>query len=91
LDHENQRFRFSYVLGRHYRDRVADLEPGLAIDSFDDEDGETEAPFAAEPEGLPGIDLVESKRVVGWPRRSSRKSSIAFSGPTNDSTGSWIR
>jgi GTPase SAR1 family protein len=64
LDHENQRFRFSYVLGRHYRDRVADLEPGVAIDSFDDEDGETEAPFAAEPEGLPGIDLVESKRVV---------------------------
>ena len=64
LDHENQRFRFSYVLGRHYRNRVADLEPLPVVASLDDDDAEEESTFDAEPEDLPGIDLEQSRRVV---------------------------
>jgi hypothetical protein len=63
LDHENQRFRFSYVLGRHYQNRVTGLEPCMAPLNFDEEESE-EPSFDAEPEGLPGIDLDETKRVV---------------------------
>src|SRR5260370_3899441 len=63
LDHENQRFRFSYVLGRHYRNRVADLEAPPATAAFD-EDGDEEAAFEAEPEGVPGIDVDKSKKVL---------------------------
>jgi energy-coupling factor transporter ATP-binding protein EcfA2 len=63
LDHENQRFRFSYVLGRHYQNRVTGLEPLLVAPSFEEDETE-ETGFEAEPEGLPGIDLTATKRVV---------------------------
>jgi hypothetical protein len=62
LDHENQRFRFSYVLGRHFRNQVGDLEQVAAFDFEEDDSDEPE--FEAEPEGLPGIDLEESKQVI---------------------------
>jgi hypothetical protein len=49
--------------GKHYRNRVADLEPATVLSSLDEE-GDSDPAFEAEPEGLPGIDLQESKRVV---------------------------
>lgn len=92
LDHENQRFRFSYVLGRHYRNRVADLEPATVLSSLDEE-GDTDPAFEAEPEGLPGIDLQESKRVVDEAVRALKDlvaersaEARAMLGPSEDET-----
>jgi hypothetical protein len=74
LDHENQRFRFSYVLGRHYRNRVADLENTPATPNFGDDEDETYgSEFATEPESLPGIDLNESKKIIDGAVRTLRE------------------
>ena len=72
LDHENQRFRFSYVLGRQSGD-TSDANEAGTLDDLDDLDdldsleasvaSESET-FEAEPSGLAGIDLTETARVV---------------------------
>lgn len=76
LDHENQRFRFSYVLGRKSgadqgpSDRIEDVSDLDELDSMDDEldelDGTSleEDQFEAEPEGLAGINLAETEVVI---------------------------
>lgn len=60
LDHENQRFRFSYVLGRRWL--VRQQEVAVANQIFDDIDeddefGEDARTFDTEPAGLEGIDM----------------------------------
>lgn len=70
LDHENQRFRFSYVLGRQSVPESAKASrPYQAsdLDDLDDMDPQVSADddgFEAEPEGLAGIDLGETAAVV---------------------------
>lgn len=71
LDHENQRFRFSYVLGRRpdgIDSRGAAVQAGDDLDDLDDFDGletqDEDEGFEAEPEGLVGIDLTETATVV---------------------------
>ena len=62
LDDENQRFRFSYVLGRHREPATAtrifgDLGGGDETDASDD--------FAAQPGQLAGIDLEATTAIIG--------------------------
>ena len=62
LDHENQRFRFSYVLGRPMESAAEAQE----FADFSDDDGiQSELPeFEAEPDALPGIDVAVTQSVV---------------------------
>ena len=60
LDHENQRFRFSYVLGRR-EDTEEDVKE---FDDFDDDDHGEQPDFDAEPDVLPEIDVDETARLV---------------------------
>ena len=59
LDHENQRFRFSYVLGRR-------VDPKDEVNEFGDfgDDGSEPSGFDAEPDHLPGVDLEETSRLL---------------------------
>lgn len=74
LDHENQRFRFSYVLGRGSASSVVppprgDSPPALSLlDELDLDVGESsgadEEEFEAGPESLAGIDLSITTKVI---------------------------
>ncbi|GII84184.1 hypothetical protein Ssi03_21740 [Sphaerisporangium siamense] len=69
LDHENQRFRFSYVLGRRGHRPVAlavSSSSGDDFDEFDDEEPDEGAAqdFSAQPAGLVGIDLDATMALV---------------------------
>ncbi|WAL49949.1 hypothetical protein [Rhodococcus pyridinivorans] len=69
LDHEQQRFRFSYVLGRT---RTSPTQPEATesdpFDVFDDpEPGLTDTDptgFGADPQALPTIDLTDTDAVI---------------------------
>ncbi|WP_186629396.1 hypothetical protein [Rhodococcus sp. BP22] len=67
LDHENQRFRFSYILGRKQNPKPSPATK-RNLDEFDEFELPaiaTEPPrFDAEPERLDGIDLDESSRLI---------------------------
>ena len=62
LDHENQRFRFSYVLGRPTESASATSD----LADFDelDEDNKKVDVFTAQPDVLPGIDLNETEKLI---------------------------
>ena len=71
LDHEQQRFRFSYILGRR-TEPAANEQSVKQFDEFDefdefdsagDAEGES-ASFDADPEYLPSIDLEETNAVI---------------------------
>lgn len=72
LDHENQRFRFSYVLGRHRdpnSDDTAESRPVFdAFDDFgsqgDDELAELAQDFEAEPGLISGIDVDATAETI---------------------------
>ncbi len=67
LDHEDQRFRFSYVLGRkRVGASTANESSGNVFDDFDDFDApeSSDDDFDAEPRGLAGIDLNVTATVV---------------------------
>lgn len=65
LDHENQRFRFSYVLGRKRDADGAEAGSGRIFDDFESEATTSKTDdFDAEPEGLAGIDLDATAAVV---------------------------
>ncbi|UNN05181.1 hypothetical protein [Rhodococcus opacus] len=70
LDHEQQRFRFSYVLGRRTEpaSEQGDAVENDPFDIFDEADsaltgGDSET-FGADPQALPTIDLTETEAVV---------------------------
>jgi len=65
LDHEDQRFRFSYVLGRQEQaPGLRGRSAGAVFDDLDDGDDESSNDFEAEPEGISGIDLAVTKAVI---------------------------
>lgn len=62
LDHEGQRFRLSYLLGRP----IVEDDDDVIDDDDDDIDGETGAERHLVAEApLPGVDVAQSRRVVG--------------------------
>ncbi|WP_084727403.1 hypothetical protein [Rhodococcoides yunnanense] len=68
LDHENQRFRFSYILGRKQKPKPPPAAK-LDFDEFDEFElpsATTPKPtrFDAEPTHLDGVDLDESSRLI---------------------------
>ncbi len=62
LDHKDQRFRFSYVLGRHAES--APIANGFSDFDDPDEDGKDVHAFGAQPDILPGIDLDKTERLI---------------------------
>jgi hypothetical protein len=63
LDHENQRFRFSYVLGRSAEPAAGSNNDFDDLDDFEADPG-TVVRFAAEPEDLEGIDIGLTATMV---------------------------
>jgi len=70
LDHEQQRFRFSYVLGRRASNPSETIEPAGndPFDIFDDPEPDptdtATADFRADPRALPTIDLAGTEVII---------------------------
>ena len=76
LDHENQRFRFSYVLGRR-----EDTEEEVKEFGDCDDDDDSEPPgFDAEPDVLPGIDVEETSRLIDTSIKTLRELALELEG-----------
>ncbi|MEV0948610.1 hypothetical protein [Rhodococcus sp. NPDC049939] len=68
LDHEQQRFRFSYVLGRRTEEKESLSAAADPFDVFDnsefDDAEDASTGFEADPRELPSIDLSETEAVI---------------------------